>query len=240
MDQAKQFNLPEQPRDFGFFVDGKWVETGNRKLVERRSPAHDVLVTRVTRCTVEDLDDAVAVARKAFSDRRWAGLSGSDRADVLLRAAQGIRARVDELALLETLETGKPIAQARGEVLGGANIFEYAAGGARALHGDTFNNLGDNMLALVTREPIGVVGLITPWNFPFFILCERVPFILASGCTIVAKPSEVTSATTLLLAEIVSAAGLPDGVFNVITGSGSEIGQAMTEHADIDMVSFTG
>lgn len=240
MDQSTRFSLPEKPRDFGFFVDGKWVPAGNRKLAERRSPAHDVLVTRTTRCTVEDLDNAVTVARKAFNDRRWSGISGSDRADVLLRAAQGIRARADELALLETLETGKPISQARGEVLGGANIFEYAAGGARSLHGDTFNNLGDKMIALVTREPIGVVGLITPWNFPFFILCERVPFILASGCTVVCKPSEVTSATTLLLAEILTEAGLPDGVFNVVTGSGSQIGQAMTEHADIDMVSFTG
>ena len=240
MDQLATFKLPEKPRDFGFFVDGKWVETGTRELFERRSPAHDVPVTRTTRCTVDDLNRAVVVAREAFSDRRWAGISGSDRADVLLRAAQLIRARADELALLETLETGKPISQARGEVLGGANIFEYAAGGARALHGDTFNNLGDNMIALVTREPIGVVGLITPWNFPFFILCERVPFILASGCTIVAKPSEVTASTTLLLAEIMTEAGLPDGVFNVITGSGSVIGQAMTEHDDINMVSFTG
>ncbi len=108
------------------------------------------------------------------------------------------------------------------------------------MHGDSFNNLGDDMFALVTREPIGVVGLITPWNFPFLILCERVPFILASGCTIVAKPSEVTSATTLILAEILSEAGLPDGCYNVVTGSGRTIGQAMTEHLDIDMLSFTG
>jgi acyl-CoA reductase-like NAD-dependent aldehyde dehydrogenase len=232
--------LPETVREFGFFVDGAWVAPGDRKVIERKSPAHDVAVTRITRCTVADLDHAVSVARKAFTDRRWSGLSGTDRAAVLLKAAEGIRARAEEIALLETLESGKAISQSRGEVLGAASIFEYAAGAARALHGDAFNNLGDNMLGLVTREPIGVVGLITPWNFPFFILSERVRFILASGCTIVAKPSEVTSATTLLMAEILADAGLPAGVFNVITGSGSEIGQAMTEHADIDMLSFTG
>ncbi|WP_136618644.1 MULTISPECIES: aldehyde dehydrogenase family protein [Mesorhizobium] len=232
--------LPANPRDFGFFVDGRWVDAGSRETTIRRSPAHDVPVTRITRCTRDDLDHAVTVARKAFADRRWSGLAGVDRAAVLLRAAAGIRARLEELALLETLETGKPISQSRGEVEGAASIYEYAAGAARALHGDTFNNLGDKTLGLVTREPIGVVGLITPWNFPFFILAERVPFILAAGCTIVAKPSEVTSATTLLMAEILTNAGLPDGVFNVVTGSGSDIGQAMTEHAGIDMVSFTG
>jgi acyl-CoA reductase-like NAD-dependent aldehyde dehydrogenase len=232
--------LPEKARDFGFFVDGVWVAPGDRKVIERKSPAHDVVVTRITRCTIDDLNHAVRVARKAFADRRWSGLSGTDRAAVLLKAAEGIRTRAEELALLETLESGKGISQSRGEVLGAASIYEYAAGAARALHGDAFNNLGDGMLGLVTREPIGVVGLITPWNFPFFILAERVPFILASGCTIVAKPSEVTSATTLLMADILAEAGLPAGVFNVVTGSGSEIGQAMTEHDDIDMLSFTG
>ena len=133
-----------------------------------------------------------------------------------------------------------PIVQARGEVDGCISIFEYAAGAARTLHGDSLNNLGDSLFGIVTREPIGVVGLITPWNFPFLILCERVPFILASGCTIVAKPSEVTSATTLILAEILAEAGLPDGCFNVVTGSGGVIGQSLTEHMDVDMLSFTG
>ena len=104
-----------------------------------------------------------------------------------------------------------------------------------------FNNLGDGMFGVVTREPVGVVGIITPWNFPFLILCERVPYVLASGNSIVAKPSEFTSATTVMLAEILSEAGLPDGVFNVVTGTGPSIGQALAEHiCDVDMLSFTG
>jgi acyl-CoA reductase-like NAD-dependent aldehyde dehydrogenase len=143
-------------------------------------------------------------------------------------------------AYWETLETGKAITQARNEVDGAAGIYEYCAGTARSLHGDTFNNLGDKMLGLVTREPIGVVGLIVPWNFPFFILAERIPFMLAAGCTIVAKPSELTSASALIMAEILTKAGLPDGVFNVVTGTGPEVGQAMAAHMDIDMISFTG
>ncbi|MEM6985720.1 MAG: aldehyde dehydrogenase family protein, partial [Pseudomonadota bacterium] len=154
------------------------------------------------------------------------------------RAPEG-RARRADLDL-ETFETGKPISQSRAEVAGCADMFEYASGLARSLHGDSFNNLGDQMFGLVTREPVGVVGLITPWNFPFLILCERVPYILASGCTIVAKPSEVTSASTLMLADILSEAGLPDGCFNVVTGAGSSVGQALIDHADVDMLSFTG
>jgi acyl-CoA reductase-like NAD-dependent aldehyde dehydrogenase len=233
-------SLPDKPRSFDFFVNGAWIGAGSRKTLDRISPAHDVPVTTIPLCTSEDVDNAVAVARAAFEDRRWSGLSGGERAAVLLRAAHGIRARVDELAVLETLETGKPVSQSRGEVEGAADIYEFAAGAARMLHGDTFNNLGDKMLGLVTRDPIGVVGLITPWNFPFFILAERVPFILAAGCTIVCKPSEFTSSTTLIMAEILVEAGLPAGVFNVVTGLGAEVGQAITEHRDIDMVSFTG
>ncbi|MGE0279799.1 MAG: aldehyde dehydrogenase family protein [Rhizobiaceae bacterium] len=232
--------LPANPRSFGFFVDGSWIETGGRKTLDRISPAHDVPVTTIALCTKEDVDHAVAVARAAFEDGRWSNLPASDRATILLKAAQGIRVRAEELSVLETLETGKPITQSRGEVDGAANIYEFAAGAARLLHGDTFNNLGDKMLGLVTREPIGVVGLITPWNFPFFILAERVPFILAAGCTIVCKPSEFTSSTTLIMAEILAEAGLPAGVFNVVTGLGAEVGQAITEHRDIDMASFTG
>lgn len=232
--------LPEEPRDFGFYVNGAFVPTGARDVFVRLSPGHDVPVTRIPKCTDADLDMAVDAARAAFDDRRWSGLNGQARAAVLLKAGALIRARAGEIAYWETLENGKPIAQARAEVMGCADMFEYASGLARSLHGDAFNNLGDGMFGVVTREPVGVVGIITPWNFPFLILCERVPYILASGCTIVAKPSEVTSATTLILAEILTEAGLPDGCMNVVTGSGSSVGQALIEHPRVDMLSFTG
>lgn len=227
-------------RRFRMFIDGAWVDASDGAVNERRSPAHDVPVTLLPRGTVADADRAVAAARAAFDDGRWSGLTGEARARVLLDAARIVRERLEEIALVETLETGKPITQSRGEVGGAAGIFEYAAGQARALHGDSFNNLGDEMLGLVTREPIGVVGVITPWNFPFFILCERVPFILAAGCTVVVKPSELTSASTLLLADVLAAAGLPAGVFNVVTGPGSVVGRRLAEHDDVDMISFTG
>ncbi len=239
MDQTSKISSPPSaPREFGFYVDGKW--RGGREFFERASPGHDVPVTRIPKCTVEDLNAAVDAARRAFEDRRWAGLSGAARGSVLLKAAGILRQRRDEIAYWEVLENGKPISQARGEIDHCIACFEVGAGAARMLHGDSFNSLGDGLLGMVLREPIGVVGLITPWNFPFLILCERVPFILASGCTMVVKPSEVTSATTLILAEVLAGAGLPDGAYNVVTGSGRSIGQALTEHPDVDMLSFTG
>ena len=237
---STRLSLPVSPREFGFYVNGAFVPAGPREVFSRNSPGHDVPVTLIPKCTADDLDMAVSVARTAFDDRRWSGLNGQARAAVLLRAGALIRERAEEIAYFETLENGKPISQARAEVGGCADMFEYASGLARSLHGDSFNNLGDGMFGLVTREPVGVVGIITPWNFPFLILCERIPYILASGCTIVAKPSEVTSATTLILAEILTEAGLPDGCMNVVTGSGSTIGQALIEHPDVDMLSFTG
>ncbi|MFD1880232.1 aldehyde dehydrogenase family protein [Paracoccus pacificus] len=239
MDQTtRRLSLPESPREFGFWLDGSY--RGGRALFERASPGHGVPVTLIPKCTPEDVNAAVAAARRAFEDRSWAGLSGSDRAGVLQRTADLLRQRAGELAYWETLENGKPIAQARGEINHAISCFEVGAGAARLLHGDSFNSLGDGLFGMVLREPVGVVGLITPWNFPFLILCERVPFILASGCTVVVKPSEMTSATTLILGEILAEAGLPKGIYNVVTGSGRTVGQAMTEHPDIDMLSFTG
>ncbi len=239
MDHSAQILLPPATaREFGFFVDGAWH--GGRPLFERASPGHSVPVSLIPKCTTDDLNAAVAAARRAFEDRSWAGLSGSARAGVLQRAADILQRRRDEIAYWEVLENGKPISQARGEIEHCVACFEVGAGAARLLHGDSYNSLGDGLFGMVLREPIGVVGLITPWNFPFLILCERVPFILASGCTMVVKPSEVTSATTLILAEVLAEAGLPKGVYNVVTGSGRTVGQAMTEHPDVDMLSFTG
>ncbi len=235
-----RFSIPAEPRRYRMFIDGAWTDAAGGAVSTRLSPAHDAPVSIVPQGSTEDAARAVLAARRAFDDGRWSGLSGAQRATVLLEAARLIRARRDDIALVETLESGKPITQSRGEVEGAAGIFDYAAGQARALHGDSFNNLGEGMFGLVTRQPIGVVAVITPWNFPFFILCERVPFILAAGCTIVAKPSELTSGSTILLGEILEEAGLPAGVYNVVTGPGAVVGRCLAEHDDVDMVSFTG
>jgi betaine-aldehyde dehydrogenase len=234
-----RFAIPSEPRRYRMFIDGAWIDAASGAVSTRISPAHDAPVSIVPQGSAEDAVRAVAAARRAFDDGRWSGLSGAQRAAVLLEAGRLIRTRPDEIALVETLESARPITQSRSEVESAAAIFDYAVGQARALHGDSFNNLGESMLGLVTREPIGVVAVITPWNFRFFILSERIPFILAAGCTIVAKPSELTSGSTILLGEILERAGLPAGVDNVVTGPGAVFGRCLAEHNDVD-ISFTG
>jgi betaine-aldehyde dehydrogenase len=239
-EQIEQRILPTEPRRFGFFINGAWVDGGARPRSLRQSPGYGIDVTDIALCDAQDVDRAVSAARAAFQSGAWSRAASSVRGQTLLRIAEGIRARLDELAYWEVMETGKTITQARAEMGDAAGHYEYAAGVARTLRGDSFNNLGDDLFGVVTREPVGVVGLITPWNFPFIVLAERLPYILAAGNTVVLKPSEMTSATSLILADIVTEAGLPAGTYNVVTGLGDPVGQAISEHQQVDMISFTG
>ena len=217
------------------FINNVWIERGERAC----KPGHGVVVSSVILCGSADVDLAVSAARQAF-ENVWAETPGAERGRILIKAAQGIRDRLDEMAYWETLETGKPISQAKAEIDAAADHYEAAAGMARMVSGETHNTYGEGMIGLVTKQPIGVVGLITPWNFPFIVLAERLPFILAAGCTVVLKPSEMTSTTSLIFADILNGSGLPKGVYNVVTGSGPVVGEAMSKHLDIDMISFTG
>ncbi|WP_372836935.1 aldehyde dehydrogenase family protein, partial [Puniceibacterium confluentis] len=148
--------------------------------------------------------------------------------------------RREEIAVMEVLESGKPISQARAEIAGAADLWRYAASLARTMHGDSHNTLGPDMLGVVLRDPIGVVSIITPWNFPFLIVSQKLPFALAAGCTAVVKPSEMTPSTTVMLGEMLIEAGLPAGVVNIVLGFGDPVGARMSTHPDVDMVSFTG
>ncbi|HEV7320412.1 MAG TPA: aldehyde dehydrogenase family protein [Ensifer sp.] len=227
-------------RAFQMLIDGKWVDSAEGRTIERVAPGHGVVVSRYQAGTKADAEKAIAAARRAFDEGRWPRMTASERSLVLLRAADIIAERADELAYLDAIESGKPISQAKGELGGAADIWRYAAALARDLHGESYNTLGDGTLGVVLREAIGVVSIITPWNFPFLIVSQKLPFALAAGCTTVVKPSELTSASTLLLGEILEAAGVPAGVVNIITGTGPEVGAPMTTHPDVDMVSFTG
>lgn len=232
--------LPRTARRYRMFIDGEWTDGSGSSCYTRSSPAHGIAVSEYPAGNEADVAAAVAAARRAFDQGDWPRSSGGQRAAVLRETARLIRDNAEELALVECLETGKPIGQARGEILAAADVWDYAAGLARTLHGESFNQLGGDQLGMVLREPLGVVGVITPWNFPFFIGAERFPFILAAGCTVVAKPAEITAGTTLMLAGLLAEAGLPSGVFNVLTGDGARLGQALTEHPQVDMISFTG
>lgn len=229
--------LPE-PRVNRHWIGGVWQDSAARS--ERVSPSHGVVVSRSAKGTEADAESAIAAARAAFDDGRWSRLAAKDRAAVLLRVADLIEANVERFAMIETLESGKPISQSRGEIAGAADLWRYAAALARTVEGDSFNGLGADMMASVLKEPIGVVSIITPWNFPFWILSQKLPFALAAGCTCVVKPSEMTPSTTAMLAELLDQAGLPAGVVNIVLGFGQPVGAVLAADSRVDMVTFTG
>jgi betaine-aldehyde dehydrogenase len=232
--------MPKTPYRARHFINGQPCDSADGAVSDRMSPSHGVLVSQAARGGVAEAEAAIRAARVAFDDGRWSGLSGRDRAAVLTRVADLIEADVERLALMETLESGKPIAQARGECAGAADLWRYAAALARTVKGDSHNSLGPDMLGVVLKEPIGVVSIITPWNFPFWILGQKLPFALAAGCTCVVKPSEMTPSTTAMLGAMLAEAGLPQGVCNIVLGYGDPVGEVMTTHPDVDMVTFTG
>jgi acyl-CoA reductase-like NAD-dependent aldehyde dehydrogenase len=221
-------------------IDGVWADAANASQLERKSPAHDVLVAVYAQAGVADTHRAIAAARKAFDYGPWPRMKGADRARILRKVADLILERKHAIAEIETLENGKPLAQSVAEVEGAADLWQYAATLARNLHGDSYNTLGENTLGVVLRDPIGVVSVITPWNFPFLIVSQKLPFALAAGCTAVVKPAEVTSGSTVMLGQILIDAGVPAGVVNILVGQGSIVGEVMVTHADVDMLSFTG
>lgn len=233
-------SLPVKPYQYQMLIDGEWVESKSRARFQRESPAHDVLVGDYPLADASDVDRAVAAARRAFDEGPWAKMTGSERAKLLHRVGEMIREDIDRLAYIEVLESGKPISQARGEMETAAELWEYAATLTRHIYGDSYNTLGEDMLAFIFREPIGVVGMITPWNFPLLIISQKLPFALAVGCTAVIKPSELTPGTTLLLGKIIEEAGFPAGVVNIVTGYGVPVGARIAQHPEVDMISFTG
>jgi len=233
-------SLPTEPRKFQMFIEGRWTDGASGEFMTRRSPGHGAPVAQWPSGNAQDAEAAIRAARSAFDKGPWPRMSAGERAAVLFKVADLIERNAEELGLTECLETGKPITQATGEIRGAVDVWRFAAGAARSMRGETFNNLGERVLALVLRQPIGVIGVITPWNFPFFILAERLPFILAAGCTAVVKPAEATSGSTLRLCALLQEAGVPDGVVNVVSGRGSVVGQAILDSNLVDMVSVTG
>ncbi|MDG3579115.1 aldehyde dehydrogenase family protein [Rhizobium sp. YJ-22] len=227
-------------REFSMLIGSGWGKGVEGQVIERVAPSHGVTVSRYQAATKADAERAIAAARAAFDTGPWPRMTASERSRILLKAADLIADRAEELAFLDAIEGGKPISQVRGEIAGAVDIWRYAAALARDLHGESYNTLGDGTLGVVLREAIGVVSIITPWNFPFLIVGQKLPFALAAGCTAVVKPSELTSGSTLVLGEILLEAGVPEGVVNIIVGTGGEVGPTLTSHPDVDMISFTG
>jgi betaine-aldehyde dehydrogenase len=232
--------LPETPFECLNLIGGAWRASANGATFDRHSPSHGILVSQSALGSAAETEEAIAAASAAWASGAWSRASGKTRAAVLLKVAELIEADVERIAFLETLETGKPITQARGEISGAADLWRYAASLARTMHGDSHNTLGTDMLGIVLKEPIGVVSIITPWNFPFWILSQKLPFALAAGCACVVKPSELTPSTTVIMGELLIEAGLPAGVVNIVLGYGRPVGALLASHPQVDMVTFTG
>jgi betaine-aldehyde dehydrogenase len=178
-------------RRYGHHIDGETVEA--ESTIERHAPATGELIATYADGSRDAAERAIGAARRAFDEGPWPRLAGLDRGRVLSRLAQLIREHAEELARIDADEVGKPIRIARGDIDGAAGHCEYAAGLAAQVHGDSYTNLGAAYTAMIAREPAGVAGLIIPWNFPALILCQKLPYALAAGCTVVVKPSEYTS-----------------------------------------------
>jgi betaine-aldehyde dehydrogenase len=232
--------LPGAPRDFAALVGGEVLSPEQREPIVRSSPAHGVPVSRYPKFTLDDVQRAIANTRAAADAGRWASMAGAERAKILLRVARLIDEHTDELGLIESLEVGKPIAVVGREIQGSVALWEYAATLARHAYGDLHDKIGPQTLGMVFREPVGVVGMITPWNYPLLIVSQKLPFALAVGCCAVVKPSELTSGTALRLAELLSEAGVPPGVVNIVVGEGPDVGEAICRSPMVDMISFTG
>jgi gamma-glutamyl-gamma-aminobutyraldehyde dehydrogenase/4-guanidinobutyraldehyde dehydrogenase/NAD-dependent aldehyde dehydrogenase len=222
------------------FIDGQrtWAKSG--ATFEDISPVDGRVLASVARCDSADVDAAVAAARKAFDDRRWAGLAPAARKRVLIKFADLIVEHGDELALLETLDMGKPIKYSRSvDVPATANCIRWYGEAVDKIY-DEIAPTPETSLALITREPVGVVAAIVPWNYPMIMASWKIAPALAVGNSVVLKPSEKSPLTALRLAEIALLAGIPPGVFNVLPGFGHEAGAALGLHMDVDCIGFTG
>lgn len=225
------------------YIDGRWARPVKGGTFPIINPATEEVIHHGPAGTAEDVELAVSAARRAFDQGPWPKMSGAERAKYLRAIATGIRARLQDIARLETIDNGKPIPEAEWDVADAAGCFDFYADLAEELdrNPDEAIALGDGRFtSKAVREPIGVAVAIVPWNFPLLMASWKVAPALAAGCTMILKPAELTSMTAMELAAIAIEADLPPGVLNIVTGSGSVAGQAMIDHPDVDKLAFTG
>lgn len=229
----------EEPRRYKNFIAGSWVNSRSGNTFKSVNPAQiDDVVGAFARSTADDVIGAVDAAQAAFV--AWDRTPVPSRADIILKAGSIMESRKEELARLMTREMGKVLEEARGDVQEGIDMAKYIAGEGRRFFGETIPSELRDKFAMVIRRPFGVVGLITPWNFPIAIPTWKIFPALVSGNTVVFKPAEETPACASALVEIIDEAGLPDGVLNMVTGFGEEAGQPLVEDQRVRMISFTG
>jgi gamma-glutamyl-gamma-aminobutyraldehyde dehydrogenase len=232
---ARELKLPSQA-----VIDGKACRAASGETFPTFNPATGDRLADVPACSREDVDAAVASARAAFVDGRWSRLHPAARKQTILRLADLIEKNALELSVMESLDAGKTIFDCQTvDVPETVNVLRWHAEAIDKIY-DQVSPASDSHISMIVREPVGVVGLVLPWNFPLLMLAWKIGPSLAAGCSLVVKPAEETSLTTMRVAELALEAGIPAGVFNVVTGSGPAVGEPIGRHRDIDMVSFTG
>ncbi len=221
------------------YINGQWVpaQSGRRFPVE--NPANEAILAEVAAGDAADIDAAVRAAKACFESDAWRQLSARQRGRLLMKAADLLESRLAEFAELETRQNGKLLFESKIEISMSAEVLRYFGGWADKITGDTLPVSG-NFFTYTLKEPVGVVGAITPWNFPLNLAVWKFAPALAAGCTVVSKPPTEAPLTILLFAEIIEAAGFPAGAFNVVPGGGSTAGTALVTHAGVDKISFTG
>ena len=222
------------------FINGTRTAAQSGQTFDCISPVDGRLLTQVARCTEADVNVAVAAARAAFEDKRWCGMSPAARKRVMIKFADKLLIHAEELALMETLDMGKPIKYSRAvDVNSAANCIRWYGEAVDKIY-DEIAPTASTALALITREPMGVIGVIVPWNYPMIMAAWKIAPALAAGNSVVLKPSEKSPLTALRLAELAVEAGIPPGVFSVVPGYGPEAGSPLALHMDVDCIGFTG
>lgn len=231
---AKKKGLPEI--ETGLFIDGKWVE-GSLDKKEVKNPATGEVLTQVAQAGKEDVNKAIQAAKDAFPV--WSGMELKERTEILHRIADLIEENADRLALIMTLEQGKPVKEAKGEIQTDVENMHWNAEEARRVYGETIPAPNHHKFE-VKKQPVGVVGAITPWNFPSNMIIRKISPAISAGCTVVLKPASSTPLSAIALFELFEKAGLPKGVANLVTGPSSDIGEAFAESKDVRKLTFTG
>lgn len=224
---------------YPLFINGEYRDASNGEKIEVINPATGELLTTVAKGTRDDADAAVAAARKAFESGKWPRQNEAKRARLLNKIAAGMRKRFEELVDAEVLNTGKTVEAAQGQIMQAIQDFEYYAGAITTFGGKT-NPMPNGFFNYTLKEPVGVCAQIIPWNYPLMMAAWKIAPALAAGCTVILKPASYTPITAYMLADIIKEAGVPEGVVNVLTGSGADIGSYLTEHPGVDKVAFTG
>ncbi len=231
---AAEIDLPSTP-----FIDGKFRK-GSGPMMPTTNPATGDVLTQISTANAADVDLAVSKAREAFDQGHWSKMHPSDRKDVLIKLCKYITRRKRELAVMESIESGKPIRDCELiDIPETIHCIKWHAEAADKIYDQT-GPAGDDAISMIVREPIGVVAAVLPWNFPLMMLAWKIGPALAAGCSIIVKPAEQTSMTALRVAELAHMAGVPRGVFQVLPGDGPSVGEPLGLHPDIDMVTFTG